>query len=77
MLGDDSGHLVAHLHPDWLVLRPYEVDNIRRTEPGLLESQYDVVQTYDVSAALRAESVRCGAAFLWFDAIHSVYRRKT
>jgi hypothetical protein len=76
-VGDDWGKLVYTLQPDWLVLRPWEAENVRRSEPGLLDNSYELMQTFDVRAELQAVPMLFGPAFLQFDGVHLIYRRKS
>ena len=40
--------LIEGLEPDWLVIRPLEIDVIRRNSPDLLESEYSLAKIFDV-----------------------------
>lgn len=40
--------LIEGLEPDWLVMRPLEIDVVRRNSPDLLESEYSLAKVFDV-----------------------------
>lgn len=79
---DDYGALIAALQPDWLVLRPWERDNVRRSQPGLLATDaapaaaYELILTFDRSADVAALGALPGRRYLQTDQTFEVYRRR-
>ena len=67
--------LIIDLVPTWLVLRPYEAEQIRRRTPELLTSLYALAQTFDVSSRVNAVRTQ-GKGYLLNDAVFEVYRRQ-
>lgn len=68
--------LIWDLRPDWLVMRPYEVSQVRAADPAILYSQYRHVRTFDVSGEVDAVPFLPGRGYLHLDAVFEVYRRR-
>jgi hypothetical protein len=70
------GHaeIIAALHPEWLVLRPDQVESILTTAPGLLGGEYRLAATFDARPAVNAVAVLPGRGYLQFDAVYQVFR---
>ncbi len=66
--------LITDLHPDWLVLRPNEIFDIRKAQPQLLKDTYEPVQIFGVRDQLLKSTVR-GKASLNYDNFFAVYRK--
>lgn len=67
--------LIANLTPEWLVLRPDQMETIRRESPRLLGGDYRLARTFDVRAAVDALPALPGRPYLEFDALYFVYQR--
>jgi hypothetical protein len=64
------------LKPDWIVLRPWEVDlGVYVDHPGLTNN-YDLVQLFDASEQVKAVAWLPGRAYLELDQTFLVYHRK-
>ena len=57
--------LIAALKPDWLVLRPWELDQLRQQYPDVA-AEYDVQKVFEVSGVPEATLDRRGAAGVEF-----------
>jgi len=69
--GDNPAAAAAALSPEWLVLRPVELEYLEAANPGWLINGYRLVQTFDASPAFRAleplhPEALFGATFLVF-----------
>ena len=62
------------LYPKWMVLRPTEVAYFQRQRPLWLETHYQLVRTFDVSA--RLEQAAPGRSGILYDSIFHVLRRR-
>lgn len=67
--------LITTLQPDWLVLRPYEIDNQNLADSGILAA-YQAVGHYDQRAQVAACEYLPGRNWLMFDAEFYVFQRK-
>jgi len=67
--------LIRELLPDWLVLRPSEVQTIQQSEHAVLEQMYSKVKTFDVSDRVRSYLWLPGRAYLMRDETFIVYRK--
>jgi len=61
----DLPHLVAALHPDWLVLRPWELQLLRDTFPQVA-AEYSVVRTFQMAGVPDSQLDLDGAVTLSF-----------
>ncbi len=67
--------IIAALRPNWLVLRPDQMDSVRAEQPRLLIDVYRLVRVFDVRAALDAVAVLPGRGYPEFDAVYFVFAR--
>lgn len=67
--------IIAALRPEWLVLRPDQVQGIRAEMPRLLGGEYRLVRTYDARAQVDAITFLPGRGYLEFDALYLVFHR--
>lgn len=74
-VGAQWARIVDYLGPDWLVLRPKEVDEMLRDMPHLLTGVYEKVRDFDVRKQVEQLDVR-GRRLLEMDALFTVYHRK-
>jgi hypothetical protein len=68
--------IIAALRPEWLVLRPDQVQGILAERPGLLQQDYHLVRLFDVAAQVNAVACLPGRGYLQFDARFLVFRRE-
>ena len=68
------GAIAAELHPEWLVLRPQEIDSITRSHPRLLEEQYERTREFNVTDQVASLAIY-GRDYLDLDSIFTVFRR--
>jgi hypothetical protein len=73
---DDFGLLIEELQPDWLVLRPFEIESVEEATPGLLNSRYRMVKTFDVSNEIDSYPLIFGRPYLQHDQIFVVFRKQ-
>lgn len=73
---DEFAPLIRRLRPDWLVLRPGEIESIREQEPTLLSAEYVNVRTFDAAGRLNSYSFIPGRPYLQYDQSFTVYMRK-
>ena len=69
--------VIAALRPEWLVLRPDQVQGVQVEAPHLLAQGYRLVRAYDVRPALDAVKVLPGRGYLEFDAVYLVFQHAT
>lgn len=74
-VGTDWAALIRELNPNWLVLRPHEIQRIHENNRELLESVFKPVQVFDQSEAISRLTVN-GRSYLEHDAIFTVFRRQ-
>lgn len=76
-LGTDKfGVLIDFLRPDWLVLRPHELNSVEEEMPNLLADNYSLIKTFDVADYVDMYSFLPGIQYLMFDESFIVFRRK-
>ena len=61
----DIPHLIAALNPDWLVLRPWELDALRAEFPDVA-SRYEVEKVFEVSGVPESDLNRWGGSQVGF-----------
>jgi hypothetical protein len=71
----NHGVLIPELQPDWLVLRPPEIDSISWVAPNLLKEEYSAVKLFDVSEQVAAYHWLPGRGYLAGDARFVVFKR--
>jgi hypothetical protein len=74
-VSNSMARMIPELRPDWLVLRPYEVEAIRQEDPRLLTEQYHEVRRFDVSVALAQYTWIPGFDYPKFDQAYLVFHR--
>ncbi len=75
-VGGDWSTLIDYLAPDWVVLRPFEIERINRLHPTLLHDRYLAVREFDQSAAVAALPNLRGRPYLEHDARFTVFRHR-
>jgi hypothetical protein len=73
LVGSNWATILQYLEPDWLVLRPFEVERINRVSYRLLTDSYEVAKDFDNSTAVEALQVN-GRPYLEHDAHFIVYQ---
>ena len=71
------GALLRDLKPDWVVLRPPEVEGIQRADAEALSKFYEPVRDFDVSRQVAQVPFLPGRTFLEGDQHFTVYHRRT
>ncbi len=66
--------LIEVLQPKWLVLRPIDAGKVFDDRPGLGE-RYQLVRTFDATAAVNKVPLLPGHGYVMFDAVFLVYRQ--
>jgi hypothetical protein len=72
----EYGAIIRRLHPDWVVLRPFEAAGVERFDPSVLKG-YELVGGLDATARLDAYGWIPGEGWLRFDSRFLVYRKKS
>lgn len=70
--GEDWARLIFELAPRWVVLRPFEIDRVNRSIPGILSDHYRIAAEFDRSGDVARLEVR-GRDYLAHDAHFSVF----
>ena len=65
--------LIGLLKPEWLVLRSFEADRLRKRDSRLLNDYYHREKIFDVSAQIRAIKFLPGRPYLLYDENFEVY----
>ncbi|MSU45621.1 MAG: hypothetical protein EXS42_00475 [Lacunisphaera sp.] len=71
-VGNEWAALIEHLQPDWLVLRPLEIERLNRLAPNLLVSYYMFAREFSVADQISQLDV-LGRRYLEIDARFTVY----
>jgi hypothetical protein len=71
----DHGSIIRKLQPEWLVLRPDQIQSVNASDPGLLQHEYRPAKLFDVREQVTAERLLPGRGYLYFDAVFVVYER--
>lgn len=74
-IGGDWGPLIDYLGPEWVVLRPIEVERVNRSYPALLSTTYHQVREFNTLDEVQRLDVS-GRPYLEFDACFRVFRRE-
>jgi hypothetical protein len=69
--------LIASLQPDWLVLRPSEIELIMDSMPLLLGTSYRLVKAFDVRDEIRSYSYIPGRPYLEHDQTFLVFHKSS
>ena len=67
--------IVSAFNPDWIVLRPSEVGEVKVVDRELLKDYYHLVKVFDCREAIRAIKFLPGRGYQMFDAYFEVYHR--
>ena len=67
--------IIAALRPEWLVLRPSEVQDIQAERPQLLVQDYRLARRFDARARVDAVTILPGRGYLELDALFLVFHR--
>jgi len=76
------GRQILALRPEWAILRPRDVDLFPRYPkppenfPNEFAAQYELVKVFDATRRLERYGAIPGRAFLEFDSVFLIYRRK-
>ncbi len=73
---DNAAGIIRVLQPDWLVLRPFEIQSISQSDSAVLAQLYYQARIFDVSNRVRAYAWLPGRPYLQHDQTFIVYRRK-
>jgi hypothetical protein len=77
-LGSDNvSALIRELEPDWLVLRPEEIQFVKAADPALFNHLYVPVKIFDVSDRVGAFRWLPGRSYLMRDQTFTIFRRNT
>ncbi len=68
--------VVDRLRPDWLVLRPWEAEAVRKEMPGLLENYYRHEKTFSVKDRIPEDWFLMGKPYLEHDAVFLIFKKK-
>ncbi len=68
--------LIDHLRPDWLVLRPGEIEKINLENPVLLKNDYSVVKVFDRTDDVNKENLMFGKWYPYFDSHFTIYKKQ-
>jgi hypothetical protein len=74
-LGNSFAKLIFELKPDWLVLRPWEIQSIQNEMPSLLTSSYRPLKVFDVSDKVLPYSKIPGHSYLKVDQTFTVFKK--
>jgi hypothetical protein len=73
---NDFAPLIMSLRPDWLVLRPAEIEVIMETAPALLTTDYRQIKVFDVSDRINSYWLILGRRYLQHDQTFVVFRNQ-
>lgn len=73
-VGRDWGRLIEYLSPDWLVLRPAEIEKIRRSIPRVVNETYQFAMEFNSLPLVQQQAVY-GRAYVEHDSRWVVFRR--
>ncbi len=75
-LGDREifANLIPYMRPDWLVLRPREIDLIDKKDPTILDAQYKPVERFDVTPQID-QMILPGKPWLRLDQTFVIFHR--
>jgi hypothetical protein len=71
----DHGAIITQLRPEWLVLRPDQIQSINETHPSILNQQYRTARVFDVRREVTGTPLLPGRGYLYFDAVFVVFER--
>ncbi|GAB5560954.1 MAG: hypothetical protein SynsKO_26010 [Synoicihabitans sp.] len=67
--------LISFLRPDWVVIRPLELQHLRHQSDWRLEQRYELVKRFDQSAAIEALQIP-GIDYLRHDAVFLLFKKR-
>lgn len=73
---DSFAELIEYLRPEWLVLRPGEVNVVNKNNSTLLSQVYSAVKIFDVSKQINSYPYLYGQGYLKYDQSFVVFHRK-
>jgi hypothetical protein len=73
---NDFALIIRALQPEWLVLRPSEIDAIEGNDATLLSTWYAMVKVFDVSAEIDSYPLIFGRDYLQHDQTFVVYKKQ-
>jgi hypothetical protein len=68
--------LIPMLRPTWLVLRPWELDELSKNDYRVVPSMYDLVRIFDATAEIDAAKLVPIKGYLGYNGTFHVYRLK-
>ena len=74
-VGNSWAAVIRELRPDWVVLRPWEVDYFGRGDPELFKSVYKEAKRFDVSDKLKDYKTLPGRWYVTYDQTFIVFRQ--
>ncbi len=74
--GQQVAPVIRELTPDWLVLRPTEVNQLYREDSSLLKEAYRLEEKFDARPRLRDYRWIPGIGYLYRDSVFHLYRRR-
>ena len=69
--------VIDSLKPDWVVLRPWEIDNINREMPGMLDRYYEREKNFSVIDQIPDQWYLLGKPYLENDAWFVVFKKRS
>lgn len=69
-------NLIAYMKPDWIVLRPREIELAMKERPGLLTETYVRAQEFNVSNQISSETFLPGRGWFKLDQTFVVFKRR-
>lgn len=69
-------NLILDLQPDWLVLRPNEINDIQNEKPALLTKLYQTTKFFDVSEKIREYHFIHGKNYLLCDQTFTIFKKR-
>lgn len=70
------GHLIPTLRPEWIVLRPFERDEVNKNDPLVLQGSYERVKVFDATARIATLRLVPLPGYLTYNGVFEIYRRK-
>jgi hypothetical protein len=65
--------LIQDLRPDWVVLRPWEVESVRNELPELFKKDYATAKVFDVMSKIPQSPFLLGKGYMGYDARFTVF----
>lgn len=67
--------IIQSLSPDWVILRPFEVQRVNEAIPGLLSNGYVLTRVFDVRDKVNQKDPFLWSGVLMYDAVFCVYKK--